>query len=152
MILDIPDMSRLMTKPTKWHVRPAKTQISLGFRPVWSEPFAVCWMGKDPSFLRLDSEDSDQTGWMPRLIWVFARHTITLLGFVMLQLISACNTGLSLGGCLGEKCFLSWLTSLYLKLRDTFKCIVHIGKSKIWTKTFPWNPEIVTKLLTVWKL
>ena len=28
-------MSRLMTKPTKWHVRPAKTQISLGIRPVW---------------------------------------------------------------------------------------------------------------------
>ena len=27
-------MSRLMTKPTKWHMRPAKTQISLGIRPV----------------------------------------------------------------------------------------------------------------------
>ena len=27
-------LSRLMTKPTKWHVRPAKTQISLGIRPV----------------------------------------------------------------------------------------------------------------------
>ena len=26
-----------MTKPTKWSVRPAKTQISLGIRPVWSE-------------------------------------------------------------------------------------------------------------------
>ena len=26
-----------MTKPTKWHVRPAKTQISLGIHPVWSE-------------------------------------------------------------------------------------------------------------------
>ena len=33
-------LSRLMTKPTKWHVRPAKTQISLGIRPVWSV-FAV---------------------------------------------------------------------------------------------------------------
>ena len=29
-----PKMSRLVTKPTKWHVRPAKTQISLGIRPV----------------------------------------------------------------------------------------------------------------------
>ena len=27
-------MSRLMTKRTKWHVRPAKTQISLGIHPV----------------------------------------------------------------------------------------------------------------------
>ena len=30
-------LSSLMTKPTKWHVRPAKTQISLGIHPVWSE-------------------------------------------------------------------------------------------------------------------
>ena len=30
-------LSRLMTKPTKWSVRPAKSQISLGIRPVWSE-------------------------------------------------------------------------------------------------------------------
>ena len=30
-------MSRHMTKPTKWSVRPTKTQISLGIRPVWSE-------------------------------------------------------------------------------------------------------------------
>ena len=30
-------MSHLLTKPTKWHVRPAKTQISLGIRLVWSD-------------------------------------------------------------------------------------------------------------------
>ena len=35
------DLSGLMTKPTKWHVCPAKTQIGLGIRPVWSV-FAVC--------------------------------------------------------------------------------------------------------------
>ena len=28
-------MSHLMTKQTKWPVRPVKTQISLGIRPVW---------------------------------------------------------------------------------------------------------------------
>ena len=40
-----------MTKPTKWPVRPAKTQISLGIRPVWSES-SLCaqWVAKDPSF------------------------------------------------------------------------------------------------------
>ena len=27
-------ISRRKTKPTKWHVRPAKTQISLGIHPV----------------------------------------------------------------------------------------------------------------------
>ena len=29
-------LSRLMTKPPKWHVCPAQTQISLGIHPVWS--------------------------------------------------------------------------------------------------------------------
>ena len=51
-----------MTKPTKWHVRPAKTQISLGVRPVWSESSldaqadmsSLCAqrVAKDPSFLK----------------------------------------------------------------------------------------------------
>ena len=58
-------MSHLMTKPTKWHVRPAKTQISLGIRPVWSESsLSAQLVSKDPSFLHADSEDSDQlTDW-----------------------------------------------------------------------------------------
>ena len=33
-------VSRLRTKPTKWHLRSSKTQISLGIHPVWSV-FAV---------------------------------------------------------------------------------------------------------------
>ena len=48
-------MSYFMTKPTKWHVRPAKTQISLGFRPV---------LGKD----------SDQPRQPPSLISLFCLH------------------------------------------------------------------------------
>ena len=73
-------MSRLMTKQTKWHVRPAKTQISLGIRPVWSESSLSAWR-KLGSFAThwAQSEDSDQTGRMPRLIWVFAGRTVTLL-------------------------------------------------------------------------
>ena len=61
-------------------VRPAKTQISLGIRPVWSES-SLCaqWVDKGPSFLHADSKDSDQTGRMPRLIWVFAGRTLILL-------------------------------------------------------------------------
>ena len=72
--------SRLMTKPTKWYVCPAKTQISLGTCPVWSES-SLCaqWVAKDPSFLHAHSKDADQTGGMPRLIWVFAGCTTTLL-------------------------------------------------------------------------
>ena len=36
-------MSRLMTKPTKWHVRPLKTPISLGICPVWSVSSLPSW-------------------------------------------------------------------------------------------------------------
>ena len=67
-------------KTNKMSVRPAKTQICLGIRPVWSE-FSLCaqWVVKDPSFLHADSEDSDQTGRMPRLICVFAGRKLILL-------------------------------------------------------------------------
>ena len=65
-------MSRLMTKPTKCHVRPAKTQISLGIRPVWSESSLSAWKKLGSLATQwAHSEDSDQTGRMPRLNWVF---------------------------------------------------------------------------------
>ena len=67
-------------KTNQMSVRPAKTQISLGIRPVWSESSLFAqWIAKDPNFLHTDSEDSDQTAWMPSLIWVFAGRTLTLL-------------------------------------------------------------------------
>ena len=51
-------MSHLMTKPTKWSVHPAKTQISLGICPVWSESLLCTqWVVKDLSFLHADSKD-----------------------------------------------------------------------------------------------
>ena len=55
-----------MTKPTKWHVCPAKTLD----QPGQSDQSSLCaqWVAKDTSFLRVNSEDSDQTGRMPRLI------------------------------------------------------------------------------------
>ena len=54
------NMSHLMTKSTKWLVHPAKTQSSL----------CDSWEANDPVLLHTDSEDSVQTGWIPRLIWV----------------------------------------------------------------------------------
>ena len=36
-------VSHRMTKPTKWHLCPAKTQISQGIRPVWSESSLYAW-------------------------------------------------------------------------------------------------------------
>ena len=74
-------------KTNKMSVRLAKTHISLGIRPVWSESSlcAQC-VAKDTSFLH-DSEDPDQTGQMPRLIWDFPGRTCHFVGFVMSQLI-----------------------------------------------------------------
>ena len=75
---DINEPRHDKTKNTS--VRPAKIQISLGIRPVWSES-SLCtqWVAEDPRFLHADIEDSDQTGRMPRLIWVFAGRTLILL-------------------------------------------------------------------------
>ena len=89
-----------MTKPTTWLVRPAKSQISMGIRPVWSEPsLYALWIAKDPGFLYADSEDSDQTGRMPRLLRVFSGHTGHFVVFVMQwfgsifynDFVNACN-------------------------------------------------------------
>ena len=65
-------------KPIKMSACPAKTQISLGIHPAWSESSLYAqWLAKGPRFLHASSEDRDQTGRMPRLIWVFAGHTHT---------------------------------------------------------------------------
>ena len=61
-------------------VRPAKTQISLGIRPVWSESSLSAWKNLWSLATHwVHSEDSDQTGRMPRLIWVFAWRTLIML-------------------------------------------------------------------------
>ena len=69
-------------------VHPAKTQIRLGgsdWASAQSDQSSLCaqWVAKDPNFLHVDSEDSDQTERMPRLIRVFARCTCHFVGFVM---------------------------------------------------------------------
>ena len=61
-------------------VRPAKTLIRLGICPVWLESSLSAWrkLGSLATHWA-HSEDSDQTGRMPRLIWVFAGRTLTSL-------------------------------------------------------------------------
>ena len=71
-----------MAKETKWHVR--QTQISLIIRPVWSEFSLSVWrrLGSKATHL-VQREDSDKTGRMLRLIWVFAgRRGLFCLFFV----------------------------------------------------------------------
>ena len=76
-----------MTKPTKWHVHPARTQISLGIHPVWSESSLSAWrkLGSLATHWA-HSEDSDPTGRMPRLIWDFAGCMCQFVGFVTKRL------------------------------------------------------------------
>ena len=59
-------------------VRPAKIQISLRIRAVWSESsLGACWKTNDALFLDADDWDSDQTARMPLLIWVFVWRQCT---------------------------------------------------------------------------
>ena len=75
-----------MTKPAKWPMRPAKTLIILGIRPAWSESLLSAWRnaGSLATYLA-QSEYSDQSGRMPRLIWVFPGRAGHFVGFVMLR-------------------------------------------------------------------
>ena len=67
-------------KTNKMSVPPAKTPISLGIRPVWSESSLSAWRNLGSlSTHWVHSEDSDQTERMPRLIWVFTGRTLILL-------------------------------------------------------------------------
>ena len=136
--------NRLMTKPTKWHVSPAKTQTSLGIRPVWSEP-SLCaqWVAKDPSFLHADSEDPDQTGPMPRLIWVFAGHTCHFVGFVMRWLLWFWCT-------IYKSTFqLSSLSPSPQKKNASLKTgsVEHILKF-LWTRSFLANFDFISRTIT----
>ena len=77
-------------KTNKMSVRPAK--ISLGIHPVWSESSLCAW--RKIGFLATHwpySEDSDQTGRVARLIWVFAGRTSHFICFVMRRLIFSCS-------------------------------------------------------------
>ena len=75
-------------KINKMTARPAKTQISLGFRPVWSESSLSAWrkLGSLATHCA-HSEDSDQTGRMPRLVESsLGAHSFCLFYHVAAQL------------------------------------------------------------------
>ena len=70
-------MNRSTTKPTKWLVRPAQAQISLGICPVWAVLIA-----------RLKKLNVQRTAknLIKQQIWVFAERTCHFVGFVVLRL------------------------------------------------------------------
>ena len=75
---DVNTFEPLQEKTNKMICAPSKDSDQPG--PVWSEcSLCALWLAKDPMFLFADSEYSDKTGWMPRLIWVFDWRTSILL-------------------------------------------------------------------------
>ena len=111
-------------KTNKMTVRPAKTQISLGIRPVWSESSlcAQC-VAKDPNSLHADSEDSDLSlRWAHRPFYWFCHEA----AHVIIMKVASCL-------------FISWrCTTRRLHrsrdiLRDTALCPI---QDTCWCKCF----------------
>ena len=81
-------MSQRTTKPTIRHVRLAKTQISLRIRAVWSESsLMACAFYSPLAIQRGVNENPWHTGWMYRLIGIFAGRTSLIVGFVVRWLL-----------------------------------------------------------------
>ena len=79
------NLNRFITKPTKRYVRPAKTQISLGIRPVWSDSSLSAWR-KRWTLVTHWVHSEDWSNWADAqadlsLIWAH------FVGFVMRKLI-----------------------------------------------------------------
>ena len=72
-------LSRDMTKPTKWLC--AQRRLRSAWASAQSDQSSLSAWRKLGSLAThwAHSEESDQTGRMPRLIWVFAERTFTLL-------------------------------------------------------------------------
>ena len=84
-------MSRLVTKLTILSVRPAKTQISLGIRPVWPKSLLIAQLvAKDLSFLHADSED-----WS---VWADAQADLSLR-WVHMPFCSFCHEAAQMPFC-----------------------------------------------------
>ena len=81
------EMSRDTAFPTRLHVRPAKTHISLRIRAGWSEPPLFAW-GRFGSLAthRVLCEDTDQTARMRSLICDFAGRACNLVETAFVRL------------------------------------------------------------------
>ena len=116
-------------------VRPAKTRISLGIRPVWSESSLSAWrkLGSLATHW-VHSEDSDQTGRMPRLIclcWVhshFVGFVISCLICVILYWKPKIKALMRLCGCAGW----SVLLSLAYGIRQGFLIMMWLNYVNRW--------------------
>ena len=74
-----------ITKPTKWLCAQRRLgSAGASTQSVQTESsLRTQWAAEDPRILHADREDSDQTGRMPRLIWVFDGRTCHFVGFIV---------------------------------------------------------------------
>ena len=115
------------SKTTRRLVRPAKTQIRLRVRAVWSESSRIacafyslraikCGMKKKPC----------HTGWMYRLIWAVAGHTGLIVGYVMRWFIHNCSLLLltrqrQCKGCIRKTCPFKYIENFTSKKLKIFR-------------------------------
>ena len=119
-------LSRLMIKPTQWVCAQRRLRSTWAFaltiRPVWSESSLSAWrkLGSLATYWA-HSEDSDQTGRMPRLIWVFAGRTFILLVLpwggsfgrcLLAEFHSLFTTRVFESSLIGKATFIHWLMTL----------------------------------------
>ena len=86
------NMSGIVRKRTSGFVRPAKIQISLRIRAVWSESsLGAFWIAKDAEFLQTDNEDSDRTAHMSEGMF---SHVVAQTRISQIQIVLRICTGL----------------------------------------------------------
>ena len=124
-------LNQNMTKPTKWSVCPAKSQISLGIYPVWSESSLSSW--RNLGSLATHWVHSEKT--LIRLGW--SESTLSayhFVGFVMLLLIYQV-----------AKCILNIKQNVLVKFCFSSKCkYTRVGLNNVifWTTNFRFKIHI----------
>ena len=142
-------MSHCTTKPTKWHVHPAKTQIRLGIRPVWSESSVGSSAPTISSCRRWIKDWSDWTDAQadPSLRWVHGSFC-----WFCCAAVHICNIG---KGFMHFKnlqiLYLYWSNILvFLNWQCKFLSwiFVYLVKTGFTDKRAIWDPVTVTSLST----
>ena len=138
-------MNRIMTKRTKWHVRPAKTDQP-GHPPSLIRVFAVRSIGsyKDPSFFMRTAKTLIRLGGCPTSPWIWNDQTIGYettslgtkrLGYEITIICFCCLTIIYVAICCGRMRRLNFLTCVWV-WKLPFKGKEHNKTNKIWIKVF----------------
>ena len=97
-----------MTKPTKCPVHPAKTQISLGIYPVWSESSLSAWRNIGP----LTTYWAHSEDWSD---WVDAQADLSLHWAHVILLVLSCSGSNAV--CINIFCLLKY-SDAYIGLKS----------------------------------